>query len=462
MHSDRRRFDTEDERIIACLGKLASSAYEALIRIEHLKFQVSEEALRRLPGLRTDANNAFAKRGALREMLLRCVEAIVRHLDAVFVQIWTLNKDQNMLELQASSGMFTRLDGEYGGIQAGDLKVDWIAKERKPYLTNDVLADPRVCNKDWARTSGVVSFAGYPLIVEERVVGVMALFACHALSNATLDTLSSVADTIAQGIERKRSDEKLRQAEETMRKVRTDLAHVARLATVGELTASITHEVTQPLTAILNNAGASLRWLTAQNLDEVRESIQNVIKDSCRVSDIIQRIRALVKKTPLQQDQLNLNNIVLEVIPLVRAELDMHHVSLQLEMSDDCPIVWGDRIQIQQVMLNLVMNAIEAMSETRGRKTVLIGTAPYDEFHALAWVQDTGPGLHPTQLNRSFEAFYSTKPQGLGMGLAISRSIIEAHGGRLWAETVESGGALFQLTLPNVGGVKQAQRISKP
>ena len=187
-----------------------------------------------------------------------------------------------------------------------------------------------------------------------------------------------------------------------------------------------------------------------------------MIKDSCRVSDIIQRIRALVKKTPLQQDQLNLNNIVLEVIPLVRAELDMHHVSLQLEMSDDCPIVWGDRIQIQQVMLNLVMNAIEAMSETRGRKKVLIGTAPYDEFHALAWVQDTGPGLHPTQLNRSFEAFYSTKPQGLGMGLAISRSIIEAHGGRLWAETVESGGALFQLTLPNVGGVKQAQRISKP
>src|SRR5262249_40414722 len=159
-------------------------------------------------------------------------------------------------------------------------------------------------------------------------------FARHALSNATLDTLASVADTIAQGIERKRVDEELRRAEQTMRKTHTELAHVARGVTLGELTASIAHEVNQPLTAIVNNAGASLRWLAAQNIEEVRQSIENVIKDGHRASDIIKRIRALVKKAPPQKERLDLNNIVREVIALARAELDMHHVILQLAVSD--------------------------------------------------------------------------------------------------------------------------------
>src|SRR5262249_28756277 len=150
-------------------------------------------------------------------------------------------------------------------------------------------------------------------------------------------------------------------AEETLRKTQSELAHVARVATMGEMTASIAHEINQPLSAIINNAGASLRWLAAQNLDEVRQSIENVIKDGHRASDIIQRIRALVKKTPPQKDRLDLNDIVREVLTLARAELDMHHVALQLHLSDECPVAWGDRIQIQQVLLNLIMNAIEAM-----------------------------------------------------------------------------------------------------
>lgn len=179
----------------------------------------AEEALRRHTSVRADASAAFASGGDLREILHGCVEAIVRHLDAAFARIWTLNKDDNMLELQASAGMYTHLDGGHSRIRMGDLKVGLIAKERKPHLTNDLFNDPRVSDKAWARACGLISFAGYPLVVEERVVGVMALFARHSLSDATLETLDSVADAIAQGIERKRTEEKLRQDEWELRRI---------------------------------------------------------------------------------------------------------------------------------------------------------------------------------------------------------------------------------------------------
>jgi formate hydrogenlyase transcriptional activator len=179
----------------------------------------AEEALRRQTSVRADASAAFANGSDLKEILHGCVEGIVRHLDAAFARIWTLNKDDNMLELQASAGMYTNLDGRHSRIRMGDLKVGLIAKEKKPHLINDLFNDPRVSDKDWARACGLISFAGYPLIVEERVVGVMALFARHSLSNATLETLASVADAIAQGIERKRAEEKLRQDECELRRI---------------------------------------------------------------------------------------------------------------------------------------------------------------------------------------------------------------------------------------------------
>jgi len=173
----------------------------------------------RQAGVRADVSAAFSKPGNLREMLRGCAEAIVRHLDAAFARIWTLNKNGNVLELQASAGMYTGLDGSYSRIPVGDLKVGWIAQEKKPHLTNDVLNDPRVSDKSWAQAGGFVSFAGYPLIVEERVVGVMALFARHPLSECTLDALASVADATAQGIERTRAEEKLRQEERELRRI---------------------------------------------------------------------------------------------------------------------------------------------------------------------------------------------------------------------------------------------------
>ena len=208
----------------------------------------------RQAGVRADVSAALSKPAHSGEILRGCTEAIVRHLDAAFARIWTLNKEKNMLELQASAGMYTHLNGPHSRIPVGELKIGLIAQEKKPHLTNDVPNDPRVSDKAWAQNEGMISFAGYPLIVQDRVVGVMAMFARKRLSSGTLDTLASVADSIAQGIERKRT-------EEALRKTQGELAHVTRVTTFGELAASIAHEVNQPLSGIVTNSHACLRWL---------------------------------------------------------------------------------------------------------------------------------------------------------------------------------------------------------
>ncbi|MCW3094660.1 MAG: protein kinase [Chthonomonadaceae bacterium] len=241
-----------------------------------------------------------------------------------------------------------------------------------------------------------------------------------------------------------------KQAVEALRTAQVELAHVTRVTTLGELTSSIAHEVNQPLTAVVSNGNACLRWLAAQppNLDEARQAVGRIIKDGHRASEVVGRIRALVKKTPPRRDWLDINEILLEVIALANGEVQRHHVSLQTQLSLDLPRVRGDRIQLQQVILNLVINGIEAMSgvnvETR---QLWIRSRQHGANGALVMVCDSGTGLGTETLAHLFDAFYTTKPAGMGMGLAISRSIIEAHGGRLWAEPNAPQGAVFQFTL---------------
>jgi len=248
-----------------------------------------------------------------------------------------------------------------------------------------------------------------------------------------------------------------------------ELAHVTRVTALGELTASIAHEINQPLAAVVNNASACLRWLTAQNLEEARQSASLVISEGHRAGEIVSRIRALAKKAPPQKDWLDLNETIGEVIAMARSEMHRNRISLQSQLAKDLPLILGDRIQLQQVILNLLINAIEAMSGMReGPRELWVSSEKVTEVrgesteeryedraladaewtHALITVRDSGPGLDPKGLNRPFDAFYTTKPQGLGMGLAISRSIIEAHGGRLWAKANASRGAVFQFALP--------------
>jgi PAS domain S-box-containing protein len=271
--------------------------------------------------------------------------------------------------------------------------------------------------------------------------------------------------------ERKRAERELRQKEVSLREAQSNLAHVSRLTTMGELAASIVHEVNQPIAAIVTNANAALRWLAGEvpNLNETGETIRRIIRDGKRAGEIVGRIRALAKKAPPQKDWLDLNQAIGEVIAIARSELQRHRVSLQTQLANDLPLIMGDRIQLQQVVLNLLVNAIEAMSGvSEGPRELWVSSQKVAEIpdeanegkfasessagaartHVLIAVRDSGPGLDPSALNRLFEAFYTTKPQGLGMGLLISRSIVEAHGGRLWAKATPPRGAIFRFTLP--------------
>jgi C4-dicarboxylate-specific signal transduction histidine kinase len=240
-------------------------------------------------------------------------------------------------------------------------------------------------------------------------------------------------------------------AEEALRKAQTDLAHVARVMTLGELTASIAHEVNQPLAAVTTNANACLRWLARDppDLEEARECLRRIVRDGNRAGDVIARLRALVKKSAPAKAPLDFNDMFEEVLAMIDPEARRHRVAVWTDLAAGLPLVRGDRLQVQQVLLNLVMNSIEAMQAVTDRPRELrIRTQPHESDTVLVTVQDTGIGLDPQGMARLFESFYTTKPEGMGLGLSISRTIIEAHGGRLWATPHDGPGATFQFTLP--------------
>jgi C4-dicarboxylate-specific signal transduction histidine kinase len=225
---------------------------------------------------------------------------------------------------------------------------------------------------------------------------------------------------------------------------------------MGQLTASIAHEVNQPIAATVSNAQAGLRWLNRQppDLDEVRESLACIAEDGKRAGEVIAGIRDLIKKAPPRKDRVELNGAIREVIEITRSEAVKNGVSMQTELADGLPLIQGDRVQLQQVMLNLIVNAVEATSGVSGEsRELLISTRKTETGGVRVAVRDSGPGLTPAALEHLFEPFYTTKPSGLGLGLSICRSIIEAHGGRLWASANVPRGAVFQFTVPEHPGV---------
>jgi C4-dicarboxylate-specific signal transduction histidine kinase len=245
-----------------------------------------------------------------------------------------------------------------------------------------------------------------------------------------------------------------KRAEETLYRTQTELAHVTRVLTMGALTASIAHEVNQPLAAVITNGNACLRWLAREtpDLDEARAAVERMIRDSNRAHEVIQRIRALVQKTDPQKAWLDINTVIHEVIALVQSEVHQNRVWLRTALSAALPPVLGDRVQVQQVLLNLLLNGIEAMRAVTDRpRELLISSQRHASDAVLVAVQDSGSGLDPESLDRLFDAFFTTRPGGMGMGLAISHSIITAHGGRLWASPNAGPGATLQFTLPTGG-----------
>jgi len=262
--------------------------------------------------------------------------------------------------------------------------------------------------------------------------------------SATDSTPAFLGAVIVDITDRKRAEEALQQAE-------ADLARLNRVMLLGEMTASIAHEINQPIAAVITNANAGLRWLGAQSpdIDEVRQAFGRIVRDGTRAGEVIGRIRALVRKLPPRRELLDINQTIREVIALTQTETQRNAVGLQSRLANDLPLVSADRVQLQQVLINLIINAVEAMAGTSNglRELTIVSGVDYANGIVVE-VQDTGPGLNPEQLDRLFQSFYTTKPEGIGMGLAISRSIAEAHGGYLSATPNSPRGAVFRLTLP--------------
>jgi PAS domain S-box-containing protein len=411
MHSDRRKFDAEDDRVMGSLGKFASSAYQALASIDALTVQIAarekaEAAVREL------ANGLEAK-------LRRLVDANI-----IGICLWHL--DGQILE---ANDAFLRLVG-YDREELGTGRVSW--REITPETWR--VADERAL-AELAATGSCAPFEKEYVCKDGSRVPVLV---GAALFKSWRD--EGVAFVLDLS-ERKRAEAALHQAQ-------MELAHVTRVVTMGELVASIAHEITQPLAAVVNNASACVRWLAAQNLEEARRSAAMVIADGQRAADIIGRIRALAQKAPPHKDWLDLNTMIQDVLALARSAAQRHGVAVETQLAA-VPRLLGDRIQLQQVLLNLLMNAIEAMSSVGGGPRVLrVSSERGAATEVVIAVRDSGPGFEPQHLDRLFEAFYTTKANGLGLGLAISRRIIEAHGGRLWATANVPHGAVVQFTVP--------------
>jgi len=315
----------------------------------------------------------------------------------------------------------------------------------EPEYIPDVVSDENFPRGSIAEREGLHSAFGFPILLGGEVLGVIEFFSreIRQPDQELLNMLAAIGSQIGQFIERKR-------AEEAFRKAQMQLAHANRVATVGQLSASINHEANQPITAAVTYALAARRWLSAEppNFREVDTALSLIVKEGNRAGEVIGRTRALINKVPARKDAVAINDAILEVIALTRTEAANNGVLVRTQLAEGLPRVQGDRVQLQQVLLNLTINAIEAMRDISEEERELLISSRNEPDGVSVEVRDSGPGFAPANLDRVFEAFYSTKPGGLGLGLSICRSIIEAHNGRLWASPNVPRGAIFSFITP--------------
>ncbi|MBR0713648.1 GAF domain-containing sensor histidine kinase [Bradyrhizobium liaoningense] len=420
-HGERRKFDSEDERIMNTLGQFASVAYQTVESIEDLKLQIAA---------RQQAETAL-------RALASGLEAKIRRLvNANIIGIFIWSFDGRIIDANEA---FLRIVG-YGrdDLVSGRLlwkeltPAEWRNADERRVRELETTGTAKPYEKEYFHKNG----DRVPVLV----------------GGATFEEKSDEGVAFVLDLtDRKRAEAAVRESERRYSEVQNELAHANRVATMGQLLASIAHEINQPIGASINSANAALNFLRAQppDLEEVQLALAEIVKIGFRTGNIIDRIRALVKKSPPRKDSLDINSTVLEIAALSSGEMSKNGISVQTQLAESLPAVQGDRVQIQQVLLNLFVNAAEAMSRTReGPKELMISTGKDGSEGVLVAVRDSGPGLTIENTERVFDAFYTTKASGLGMGLSICRSIIEAHQGQLWAAANVPRGAVFQFTLP--------------
>jgi C4-dicarboxylate-specific signal transduction histidine kinase len=330
----------------------------------------------------------------------------------------------------------------------------YVLRTQENVILDDASAESPFSADPYIRQQNARSVLCLPLINQTKLIGMLYLennLAPRVFAPSRIAVLKVLASQAAISLENSRLYGDLQEQTAKIRTVQAELAHVSRVTTLGQFTASIAHEVNQPIAAARNNARAGLNFLDRRppDLAEVREALDCIVGDTDRAADIIDRIRDHIKKAPPKKEHFDLNEAIDEVVVLARSAISKNGVSVQTPHAERVLPVEGDRVQLQQVVLNLILNAVEAMGSVQeGPRELSISTEQTQANGVLVAARDSGPGIDPENIERVFEAFYTTKSSGVGMGLSICRSIIDAHGGRLWAEPNEPRGAVFQFTLP--------------
>jgi PAS domain S-box-containing protein len=417
----------------------------------------------RLAELGAEVGAAFTQSDTLAEMLGRCAEMLVRYLDGAFARIWTLDETGNVLELQASAGLYTHLDGPHGRVPIGKFKIGMIAQERKPHLTNSVVGDPRVGDQEWARREGMIAFAGYPLVVGDKTVGVMALFARHSLTEAAIDTMASVASQISVGTERKRTEEALRAAKES--------AETASRAK-SQFLANMSHELRTPMNAIIGYSEMLQEEAVEAQLPDMAADLQKVHGAGKHLLTLINDILDLSKieagKMELFLETFDVSAMVADVVTTIQPLIEKNGNHLEVDCPSDLGDIHADLTKVRQSLFNLLSNAAKFTEQGSirlrawRRKHADGDNLPGDhspgdqnsDDQICFEVTDTGIGMTPEQVGRLFEAFSQAdagttrKFGGTGLGLAITRRFCRMMGGDVTVQSQEGKGTTFTVRLP--------------
>lgn len=441
------RFDNQD--LVAYLTRAHNVlADEIAVR------QRSEEALRervRLTSFTAEVSSALNRNETLDEILRACVRAATGHLDAALARIWLLEPGDlcgecfkasvcamktDCLHLRASAGLSANLDGEYRRVPLGWLKIGRIAQGAGRMHTNDVLADERLPNKDWLRDNGLRSFGGFPLTVDNRVFGVMALFARHPLSTATLQTVESACHGIAALIARRQMEQHARRIE--------------KLALLGQLLGGIAHEIKNPLFILTGHLQLFKDKLKQGEYQSLPADLRKIESAAERMAQVTEQFLNLAKPIQGKRQPCSVTAILQQTLDFLEHELSRHHIVVKTAFQEALPDIRSDPRLLQDVFLNLILNAMQAMASAHGRGTLTVKAA-----HADGWIevriQDDGPGITPENRLRLFEPFFSTKPpdQGTGLGLWTVRSVMMGLGGAVQCETEVGVGTTFLVRFPD-------------